>query len=262
MRTFYFGRSRRLYGALHEARGRARTTGVLLCYPGVQEYNQTHWAFRRLAAQLSRDGMHCLRFDWSCTGDSEGEVHDGDVERWVEDVSAAAEELRESTGVRRVSVVGMRLGALLATRAVAAGLAVHDLVLWDPVIDGQTYVDELEDLDALQCRRRQHRVEHPRVELDGYPFPSGLRAQLGMQSLERVTPRGAAHVALLLSAASAAAVELHEVWQRRGVDVRSRVVVSPPDPTAWQDDAARQYTEMLRALAAELVPATQAAVAA
>ncbi len=260
-RTFFFGRARRLYGALHEARGRARSTGVLLCYPGVQEYNQTHWAFRRLASQLSREGLHVLRFDWSCTGDSQGDVHDGDLEHWVEDAATAAEELQASTGVRRVSIVGLRLGGLLAARAVAEGLAAQELVLWDPVFDGATYVDELEELDELQCRRRQHRVVYPRVELSGYPFPSRLRAALLGQSLLRLAPTHAAHVALLVSGASSAAAETHDAWQRAGLSVRSRVVAGPSAAVPTEDDAARQYTEVLNALVAELAPA-RAAVAA
>jgi len=261
MRTFYFGRTRRLYGALHEARGRARSTGVLLCYPGVQEYNQTHWAFRRLASQLSREGLNVMRFDWSCTGDSEGDVHDGDVEHWVDDVATAAEELQGMTGARRVSIVGMRLGGLLAARAVSAGLAVQDLVLWDPVFDGATYVSELEELDEHQCVRRQHRVETPRIELAGYPFPTRLRAALHGCSLPRLAPKHAAHAALLVSGASAAAAETHEAWQRAGIDVRSRVIAATPEPAPVPDDAARQYTEMLRAVAAELSPARPAVAA-
>jgi len=42
MRTFFFGTRRRLYGTLARA-GAGEETGVMLCYPGVQEYNMTHW---------------------------------------------------------------------------------------------------------------------------------------------------------------------------------------------------------------------------
>src|SRR5262245_41582517 len=114
MRPFFFGRERRLYGALHEAPGTPRGTGVLLCYPGVQEYNVTHWAFRKLAGLLARDGFQVLRFDYSCTGDSQGDVRDGRLEHWVEDIAMAADELKDAGGVRKVSLVGLRLGAMLA----------------------------------------------------------------------------------------------------------------------------------------------------
>src|SRR3954469_12504453 len=70
MKSFFFGTGRRLYGTLHEAKGTQKSTGVLLCYPGVQEYNMTHWAFRKLAGLITKSGMPVLRFDYSCSGDS------------------------------------------------------------------------------------------------------------------------------------------------------------------------------------------------
>src|SRR5258705_10516912 len=136
MRSFFFGTGRRLYGTLHEARGAAKSTGVLLCYPGVQEYNMTHWAFRKLAGLLTREGLPVMRFDYSCSGDSQGDVYDARLDHQVEDIATAAEELKDQADVRRVSVIGMRLGPRLAARAVAKGLEVRDLVLWEPIFSG------------------------------------------------------------------------------------------------------------------------------
>src|SRR5688572_32608464 len=147
MRSFFFGTGRRLYGTLHEAKGAQKSTGVLLCYPGVQEYNMTHWAFRKLAGLITRAGMPALRFDYSCSGDSEGDVYDARLEHHVEDIATAAEELKDQADVRRVTIIGMRLGALLATRAVAKGVEANGLFLWEPVLRGTDYIAELERLD-------------------------------------------------------------------------------------------------------------------
>src|SRR5438477_9777770 len=133
MKPFFFGPSAQpRFGLLHPPAGeRARRAGVLLCYPGVQEYNISHWAFRKLAGLLSRAGFPVLRFDWAGTGDSAGAPESGRVAAWLEDVALAAQELKDSAEVERVSVIGMRLGAALAARAVAGGVAAEDLVLWE-----------------------------------------------------------------------------------------------------------------------------------
>src|SRR5262249_18266394 len=142
MRPLFFGTgARKLYGVCHPASpGTApggRSRGVLLCYPGVQEYNVSHSAFRKLATMLSRSGLHVLRFDYFGTGDSSGGMGTGSPEEWVADIRTAAAELSDLCGMPALSIVGFRLGAALAARAVSEGLAVQDLVLWDPVVVGR-----------------------------------------------------------------------------------------------------------------------------
>lgn len=224
MRSFFFGRERRLCGALHEPAGSPKSTGVLLCYPGVQEYNATHWAFRKLAGQLAREGFHTLRFDYSCTGDSAGDAYDARVEQHVEDIATAAEELKDATGVGKVSLVGMRLGALLATDAVSRGLPVRDLVLWEPVAGGGEYVSDLEVLDEHLASHKQHRITQPRIELAGYPFPRRMRDELLGLSLEALVPRAASRVSMLLMADTPATVQTRAAWERAGVRHTWRMV--------------------------------------
>ena len=113
MNPFFFGSSEeRLLGVHHPPRGRVpREVGVLLCYPLGQEYMRAHRAFRQLAMLLARRGFHVLRFDWFGTGDSAGAGEEGSIARWLEDARTAIDELKDTAGVTRVSLVGLRLGA-------------------------------------------------------------------------------------------------------------------------------------------------------
>ena len=87
--------------------------------------------------------MPALRFDYSGTGDSaDGDVSADQIEPWLRDVVAAASELRRRTAVKRVCLLGFRLGALLATLA-AREAAADALVLIAPVISGRRYLREL-----------------------------------------------------------------------------------------------------------------------
>jgi hypothetical protein len=153
---------------------------VVLAYPGPQEYNMSHWAFRRLASMLSREGFPALRFDYFGTGDSMGETGDGSVEEWASDIGVAAQEVLDLSGARTVSIVGMRLGGTLSLKA-STRCTLEDIVLWDPVVSGVAYVEELIQLDSGQ---RLHRLypqvsrKAPRTELLGFPFTSADRLEL------------------------------------------------------------------------------------
>ena len=144
MNPFFFGSSEeRLLGVHHPPRGTPREVGVLLCYPLGQEYMRAHRAFRQLAMILARRGFHVLRFDWFGTGDSAGAAEEGSVVRWIGDARAAIGELKDTAGFERVSLVGLRRGAALASLVAAGRDDLEDLVLWDPIVEGRIYLEQL-----------------------------------------------------------------------------------------------------------------------
>jgi len=144
---FYFGDSKTpLFGALSEPPvSNQRDHGVLLCPPIFQEHVRTHWGLRQLATALAREGFHVLRFDWYGVGDSGGNLEDTGFEQLVEDAETAAQELRDTTGIRKVSVVGLRLGEALAALA-SSRIEPHSLILWDPIVNGAAYWTSLTKL--------------------------------------------------------------------------------------------------------------------
>jgi pimeloyl-ACP methyl ester carboxylesterase len=193
-----------LYGVYQPASGPpprgTRAQGVVLCYPGVQEYNTSHPAFRKLSGLLSRAGLHVLRFDYFGTGDSAGEMHEGTPEDWVEDVRTAAAELTDLAGIRVVSLVGYRLGAAIAAVAVSGGLKVEDLVLWDPIVSGRDYISNLEFRDRQENLLLIHptsRFERGKGEILGYPFSPALRASLEKLDLRKVDTAAAGRLLLV-----------------------------------------------------------------
>ncbi len=145
MKPFYFGdRDRSVYGVydppMHIA---GAAEGAVLCYPLGNEYMKSHRAFRHLAKEIAKVGVHVLRFDYSGTGDSWGSGDDASIPRWVEDIQLAIAELRDMSQTARVSLVGFRFGASLATLVASRHHEVDRLVLWDPVLDGRRYAETL-----------------------------------------------------------------------------------------------------------------------
>jgi pimeloyl-ACP methyl ester carboxylesterase len=179
MNPFFFGEAEKaLFGLYHPAAGQtSRQSGIVLCYPFGHEYMRSHRAFRQLANELSAIGFHVLRFDYYATGDSTGDSHEGSLEQWLEDIVAAIDELKDTAAVDRISLVGLRLGAALALTAATIRNDLDAVVMWNPVVDGSTYVREL----LAMARRDGGRVETGGAEHEetmgvrGFPLTRRLR---------------------------------------------------------------------------------------
>jgi len=142
---FYFSsESRRLFAWLHRPERQAGSdVGLVLCAPFGYEAICAHRSLRSFAEQASKLGIPAIRFDYGGTGDSEDLAPEADqLEAWVKDIQAAAEQLRRRTGVTRIALVGIRLGALLAALASTTVYA-DALIMIAPVLTGRRYLSEI-----------------------------------------------------------------------------------------------------------------------
>lgn len=175
MNPFFFGRSQQpLFGIYHAPKGAARDSGVVICPPLGQEYMRTHRALRQLALHLGKAGFHALRFDYSGTGDSAGDNDVASVDRWLADITTAIDELKDTAGVRRVSIAGIRLGASLGFLAARERSDVDSVVLWDPVVRGADYLDEMFGLAGTLAPRPADSA----VGLGGFALTPGFQREI------------------------------------------------------------------------------------
>jgi uncharacterized protein len=178
---FYFGRSEaQLFGTHHAPARGARDHGVVVVPPMGQEALRAHRALRQLGIALARERYHALVFDLGGTGDSAGEFDEASLARWADDVRTASDELRDRTGLARVSLVGLRLGAVHAWRASIGRRDIDKLVLWEPVVHGGAYLAELarRHEDFLRAEMPERRRPIARDEALGFPITASLRAEL------------------------------------------------------------------------------------
>jgi pimeloyl-ACP methyl ester carboxylesterase len=223
VKPFYFGDSRRpLFGVHHPPRASSRGPGVVLCPPFGQESLRAHRSLRELAVRLADAGFPALRFDYRGSGDSAGEPEEARLEGWAEDVAAAVAEMRESTGQRRVALVGLRLGGSMAALGARLVGGAESLVLWEPVVDGAAYLAELRRAHGEWLRDHAPGAAIAPDEVLGFALPAGLAADIAglrLDSLEPVPARRS-----LVIASGEGGVRL---WERRpGVEQRS----VPPAP--------------------------------
>jgi exosortase A-associated hydrolase 2 len=198
MQLYYFGNSvEPLFGVHHEAKGtRRQKECVVLCPPIGTEFLRSYRAFRQLASMLAREGYDVLRFDYFGTGDSAGDCTEGSIQRWKTDIKVAMEELRDLSGVANVSLVGLRFGATLAS-LVAQEEPLSKLVLWEPVIDGEEYLQDRlatnssyeTEVEHDEVVRKALAANEP-VGIMGFAWSAQFREEvrtLGLDSFSNVT---------------------------------------------------------------------------
>ena len=179
------GEGRRLYAALHPARAPAPGCGVLLVPPLLHEQLRSRRLLTQIAIRLADAGSACLRFDFLGSGDSDGRGDRMDLASMCEDIGIAMAALRASTGVAEAAVLAFRGGALPLSSWLATSGDVDRVVLWEPIVDGAGWMDELADADAAElCSparyplRRGMPVEHNDRHLMGFEVSPRLRPGL------------------------------------------------------------------------------------
>jgi alpha-beta hydrolase superfamily lysophospholipase len=142
---FYFGPAgRRLFGWLHRPAHGQRDVALVICKPFGYEAVCANRGIRAFAEMAAASGIPCLRFDYLGTGDSDDiDVNAEQLGAWTGDVLAAIDELKLRTGISRVCLLGLRLGATIATLASARTPGLAGLILISPLVSGRRYLKDL-----------------------------------------------------------------------------------------------------------------------
>lgn len=192
--------SRCLYAALHWSKGLGGSVGVVLVPPLLHEQPRSRRFLTEVASGLAAQGLPCLRFDFFGTGDSCGAGADLDFASMRTDLQLAVATLGERTGVEQVVLLAWRGAALAVGEWLQHGGHADMVVLWEPIIDGYSWLLELERADASErAERPGYRPGVPCTtnpsdgQLMGFPASRRLRQDLaranpGFHSLRSVTP--------------------------------------------------------------------------
>jgi exosortase A-associated hydrolase 2 len=233
--------------ALHMApTGGAGGRGVVLLPPFAEEMNRSRRMLVLQARALARAGIGALCLDPYGTGDSAGELREARWETWLGDVQAAIAWLRQA-GYGGITLLGLRLGALLAAEAARAPeLGIGRLVLWQPVVNGETFLTQVlrlriaADLQTPGAAktttgelRAAMRVGET-VELAGYELGGGLAQAIDRLRLADLVPPAGTQVHWLEVAAEPASEPAPasraaiEAWRGQGLPVAFEAVAGEP----------------------------------
>lgn len=226
----------------------ARCRGGFVHVPAFGE--EMHKSRRMVAEQarrLAELGIASLQIDLHGCGDSDGDFADARWDIWERDVVAAAAWLGARTG-GRVHLWGLRLGASLAAKIAADRLVdVAGLVLWQPVANGSTFLNQFlrlkvaggmvsgapggPDTKSLRAQLRAGEC----LEIAGYMLAPELASALDGLSLGKLVPAADRCVWLEVvpgvqepAAVSPASAQVLEAWKRGGATVDAKAVPGEP----------------------------------
>lgn len=239
MESIFFGHEQELFGAYHPAASVA-CGAVVICSPMSAEWLAIHRVLRLLADRLADGGFAVLRFDYFGCGDSAGEHQEAHIDRWIGDIGSAIELLANRAPDTPVSLVGIRLGALLACRAALLAGGVERLVLWDAPADGAAHAAELRALHRQMLRTAHviaadHDRRDPLPEVLGFPVRAHFWHEL--EALSCALPRSPAGQALLIDTQRRSSTLATQLTQT-GTVVEHRHI-DHPELWTWVEDVAR-----------------------
>jgi alpha-beta hydrolase superfamily lysophospholipase len=216
----------RLFGWLHVSTGDSCAgLGLVICKPFGFEAMSAHLTMRVQAEMAAALGIPTLRFDYAGTGDSEDLAPAADqLDAWVQDVIAAVQELQRRTGVQRICLLGIRLGAMLAAIAASRCPQVSSLVAIAPVISGKRYLKEIRMFELAAAQTQSAYVS--------------VRPQTPSREAELAGPGHMEVNGFFLNAATMAALQEIDLLTLPKLSVTAALLVDRQDlagATAWRD---------------------------
>jgi len=219
---------------------------VILLPPFAEKMNKARRMMALQARSLAAAGVGALLIDLYGTGDSQGDFANARWEIWRSDVSVAMDWLRQQ-GSQSISCIGLRMGALLAMDlAQRDPLALKQIVLWQPTLDGKNMMTQFLRLrttaNNMNSGKQKETVNSLRailtdgenIEVAGYELTPGLVASLDNIKLTPLANAQSPPIhwfELLLSPESPvppASRQVIEQWQAKKINVSVSTITNMP----------------------------------
>ncbi len=218
----YFGPSDRpLFGWLHRPAQQSSSIGLVICNPLGYESVCAHRSIKHFAKAAAEAAIPTMRFDYDGTGDSAGTDFDTDrVEAWLTSIQHAIDTLKEQTGVSRVCLLGIRMGATLAAAVSADRPDVIGLAAIAPVVNARAYVRELRAL-SLARPNPAASIQDDVLEAAGFSLTTQTREALATLDITKL-PRTSENVLLIERNDLASNSALVQHWSDHAAHFTSR----------------------------------------
>lgn len=188
--------SSRCFCAIHRPDGKPKGS-LLFCYPFFEERKSAQRVMVEAARDLCAQGFGVIRFDYRGCGDSQGSFDEFSVPDWLGDIQAVAGELNKQFPDVPAGILGLRLGAAFALRALAEPGAprFEFAVLWEPVLNGREHLEHelrrklMKEMMTFGRSRVTRETllnelgEGGTIDFDGYAITSALHRDISALDL-------------------------------------------------------------------------------
>lgn len=251
-----------LFAMHHEPVKRNQQNECIIVLPAfAEEMNRCRYMQTMLAQALTEQGIGLLAVDPYGTGDSGGEFSDADWEGWIND-SITAANYSTQLGYQHISLLGIRLGALLAMAVMPSISNLKQLLLWQPVTNGKAALTQFLRLKIAAAMARgddsmttaqlvEDLNQGNNIQIAGYNVSPSLFNGIQQAHLDNhlnTIPLPVDWFSVLTSAnkkAPRSELKSIETLQKTGSEITHHTIVGP---AFWQAHE--------RTLAPNLIPAT------
>ena len=178
---FFQNGAYRLFGIVHQPVGTPSGAAWVFCHPFAEEKLWAQRVYVSFARLLAARGAWVMRFDAMGNGDSEGQFSAASADTMLLDIDCAIRYLEGVSGITQgIGLLGLRFGATLAALAAEQSSKIGKLVLWEPIVDGAKYMQEMLRINLTTQSAVYKEIRHNRealvrmmrdgatVNIDGY----------------------------------------------------------------------------------------------
>lgn len=142
---FFFPNGRyNLFGVFHKPDTPRIDSCIVLCHAFGEEKLWSHRVFVNFSREAARRNVAVLRFDFMGHGDSDGHSEQATIDTCLSDIDAALREAQHlCPNLTSLGLLGARFGGTLAILFATARKLSAPIMLWEPILNGAKYMQEL-----------------------------------------------------------------------------------------------------------------------
>ena len=252
----------------HPPAGAIQSGRVLYLHPFAEELNCTRRMVAQQARAMAAAGYAVLQIDLTGCGDSTGDFADATWNAWLEDAALAHGWLSQFAS-GPLWLWGMRSGALLATGLLKTLPEPANLLLWQPVVNGQQVLQQFLRLHSAgqwmgagksdEQSPSQRLAMGQSVDIAGYTVSPEMAASITPASLQPpdTMPQGrliwidiTKQTDAVLSPSSEQVIS---AWRQAGWQTETKALVGP---SFWQTVSTENAPTLISATLAAMLAET------
>jgi len=154
-----------VYGVLHlpsAVRAYRSVPAVIFCHGFGGTKVGSHRIFVKMARVLEKHRIASLRFDFRGCGDSGGDFINSTISGYVKDAASAVDFAVSQYGINktRAGLLGLSLGAVVASYIAGRNLRIKALALWSPVGDLLEEVQQIKKTAEFKRIKRLKAIDY------------------------------------------------------------------------------------------------------